>query len=353
MALPAPARAGLAIAGLTAVAAVLGDLFPGLAPGRDPHPVLHGTIAEATDIAVTNLRVLSAPFLLALLGLHHGPRRRRIGDLVIAVIATLNTVQVGLALGADGPRLIPYVPQLPLEWTALTLSIAAWLELRTGHASRRRIGRYAAATLALTVTAAAVETFATPHSDQQRHVPTAGSVSRSAVSPAWEAGGEVPSARLCAGPPGRCKVTDAPFPQVGGRACQIQDRERQRNRDHAIAQQRDQRCAEDEPELPQPQHLEIRRQAHRSILSHQTDLRVGAFERSCRRLPKTLKTHSAASCGTRRIAFAQFRRPAGRTASRSTDVSLPLARGLGSASGRRPAFRALSTTGSPQGGNQR
>ncbi len=43
----------------------------------------------------------------------------------------------------------------------------------------------------------------------------------------------------------------------------------------------------------------------------------------------------------------------GRTASRSTSVSLPLARGLGSASGRRPAFRAMSTTGSPQGGNQR
>ena len=34
-------------------------------------------------------------------------------------------------------------------------------------------------------------------------------------------------------------------------------------------------------------------------------------------------------------------------------ASLPLARGLGSASGRRPAFRATSTTGSPQGGNQR
>ena len=43
----------------------------------------------------------------------------------------------------------------------------------------------------------------------------------------------------------------------------------------------------------------------------------------------------------------------GRTATRSTAVSLSLARRLGSASGRRPAFRATSTTGSPQGGNQR
>ena len=42
-----------------------------------------------------------------------------------------------------------------------------------------------------------------------------------------------------------------------------------------------------------------------------------------------------------------------RTASRSTPVSVPLARRLGSASGRRPAVRATSTTGSPQGGNQR
>ena len=42
----------------------------------------------------------------------------------------------------------------------------------------------------------------------------------------------------------------------------------------------------------------------------------------------------------------------GRTASRSTCVSLPLARGLGSASGRRPAFRALSTTGSHKEGTK-
>jgi len=212
--LPAPARAGLTVASLTATAAILGGLFPGLASGGDPHPVLSGTIREATDIAISNLRVLSVPFLLALLGLHHGARRRRIGDLTIAALATVNTVQVGLALGADSLRLIPYVPQLPLEWAALTLCIAAWLELRTGDAGRRRIGRYAAAILALTITAAAVETFATPHDDPKTHGPTAGLVSRSAVSPVWGAGGGVPSARLCAGRPGRFKVADAPFPSL-------------------------------------------------------------------------------------------------------------------------------------------
>ena len=42
----------------------------------------------------------------------------------------------------------------------------------------------------------------------------------------------------------------------------------------------------------------------------------------------------------------------GRSASRSTTSPFPRPR-LGSASGRRPAFRATSTTGSPQGGNQR
>jgi len=188
VALPAPARAGLTVAGLTATAAILGGLFPGLASGGDPHPVLHGTIAEAAGIAVTNLRVLSAPFLLVLLGLHHGARRRRIGDLAIALLATVNIVQVGLALGADGPRLLPYVPQLPLEWAALALCLAAWLELRTGHAARGRLGRYAAAILALTITAAAVETFAAPHSNPETHVPAAGSVRRSAVSPVWGAG---------------------------------------------------------------------------------------------------------------------------------------------------------------------
>ena len=52
------------------------------------------------------------------------------------------------------------------------------------------------------------------------------------------------------------------------------------------------------------------------------------------------------------VAGAHCRRPAAGSLQGRLG-SLPLARGLGSASGRRPAFRALSITGSPQGGNPR
>ena len=79
-----------------------------------------------------NLRVLAAPFLLTVFRWPGGRLTRRLGDLVIAALIAENTIAVGLALGRWGDRLLPYVPQLPLEWTALGIAGAAWLTARDG-----------------------------------------------------------------------------------------------------------------------------------------------------------------------------------------------------------------------------
>ncbi len=42
----------------------------------------------------------------------------------------VNTLQVGAALGAYGTALLPYIPQLPLEWGGLALGASAWLVQR-------------------------------------------------------------------------------------------------------------------------------------------------------------------------------------------------------------------------------
>ena len=156
------ATAGVVV-GLTALGALIGVLAPGLAGGTRPHPALTGTFATAAGILAENVRVLAAPFLLWLLRLPASHLGRRAGDLLVVAIVAINTLTVGIALGRWRGQLIPYVPQLPLEWAALTIGVCAWLNVRNGHARTRQMAELAAATVLLLVCAATVETFATPY----------------------------------------------------------------------------------------------------------------------------------------------------------------------------------------------
>jgi hypothetical protein len=147
---------------LTAFGVLLARLAPALAPSTHPHPALHGTLGELASVTADNLRVLAAPFLLAVFRWPDGRVTRRLGDLLIVALIAENTIAVGLALGRWGDRVLPYVPQLPLEWTALGIAGAAWLTARDGGRGRVLAG-YALATFALTISAAAVEVELTPH----------------------------------------------------------------------------------------------------------------------------------------------------------------------------------------------
>ncbi len=147
---------------LTAFGVLLGGLAPALAPSGDPHPTLHGTLGELASVVANNLRVLAAPFLLTVFRWPGGRLTRRLGDVVIVALIAENTIAVGLALGRWGDRLLPYVPQLPLEWAALGIAGAAWLTARDGGRGRV-LAAYALATFALTISAATVEVELTPH----------------------------------------------------------------------------------------------------------------------------------------------------------------------------------------------
>lgn len=162
------ATAGVLVIGLTVLGFVLGLLAPGLAGSTRPHPALSGGVGEAASIAGTNARVLCAPFALCALGLASSPFGRRTGDLAMLALVALNTILVGLALGRWRAELLPYVPQLPVEWAALALATAAWLTGRHGQTSWRRLAALAGATSLLVAYAAALETWWTPHS--HRHV---------------------------------------------------------------------------------------------------------------------------------------------------------------------------------------
>ena len=201
---------------ITLLGALLGTAFPGLAPGGRPHPALQESWGELASIAADNARVLSAPFLLAFFRFPAHPRTRQFGDLLIAGVLGANALRVGLALGRWHTRLLPYVPQLPLEWLAAALAGAAWLALRTG-ARRQTAIAYLAAVLVVVTAAAAVETIATPHAHARTLNVELGSTTaalHSAVPiPARRAGGGLPSLGSCAVAGNRFKVASLPSPR--------------------------------------------------------------------------------------------------------------------------------------------
>ena len=191
------ATAWTAVWAVTAAAALLGWSVPALTPGAAPHPALHGTISDFTAIVVINLRVLCAPFLLTAFRFPTGRRSRALGDLVVVGLLAGNALRVGLALGRDGVDLLPYVPQLPLEWLAAAVAGGAWLTLRR-HPKARTAAEYASVVLALVVVSAAVETLATPHVAEHRRADRGLAIvgrEPASIGPATvrQAGGDLPA----------------------------------------------------------------------------------------------------------------------------------------------------------------
>ena len=155
--------AGMAVIGVTLASSLVAVLDPAIAGSTPPHPSLTGSVNDWLGITAENLRVLAAPFLLWLLGAHTSRLGRQAGDAVVLAVIAVNAIPVGIALGRWQSRLIPYVPQLPFEWAALTVTASAWLTIRTTTATRHEIAVLGASTAVLVLAAAAIETWGTPH----------------------------------------------------------------------------------------------------------------------------------------------------------------------------------------------
>jgi hypothetical protein len=155
--------AAAAVIGVTLASGLVAVLDPKVAGSTPPHPTLAGSPNDWLGITAENLRVLAAPFLLWLLGSYTSRLGRQAGDAVVLAVIAVNAIPVGIALGRWQSRLIPYVPQLPFEWAALTVAASAWLTIRTTTATRHEIAVLGASTAVLVLAAATLETWATPH----------------------------------------------------------------------------------------------------------------------------------------------------------------------------------------------
>jgi len=129
-----------------------------LVPATNPPPSLGRVFA----IAAHNIQTAGWPLLLPLLGAQDRAWSRTLADGAVLASVAVNAVLVGLALGAYYARLLPYLPQLPLEWAGVAVAPADWWLRRDGSRSGYH-GVAAVALVVLLITAAVIETFFVPH----------------------------------------------------------------------------------------------------------------------------------------------------------------------------------------------
>lgn len=133
-----------------------------LHPSETPAPHLGHVIA----LAGHNLPIAAWPVLLGVAGANRSRLGRQVADTVLVTCVGVNILPVGAALGAYGPALLPYVPQLPLEWAGLAFGATAWLVQRDRALTVREGLAVLTITAVVLLCAASIETFAVPH--QQR-----------------------------------------------------------------------------------------------------------------------------------------------------------------------------------------
>jgi len=124
-------------------------------------------LGHVASLAAHNFPVAAWPALLGATGAHSQNVARRLADALLACCIAANVVPVGAALGAYGPALLPYIPQLPLEWAALALGASTWLLHRRRALTPLRVAALLALTGGVLICAATIETFAVPH--EQHH----------------------------------------------------------------------------------------------------------------------------------------------------------------------------------------
>lgn len=114
-------------------------------------------------LAAHNIPVFSWPLLLGAFGANRSRFQTRVADGLLVACIFVNTAQVGVGLAAYGWALLPYLPQVPLEWVAAALGASAWLVQRRRALTVKEGFGVFALIVAVLVCAAALETFVVPH----------------------------------------------------------------------------------------------------------------------------------------------------------------------------------------------
>jgi hypothetical protein len=134
------------------------------APPTTPHDSIDPNGAAVVSLVLHNAAVAMVPLALLALGWDQTPILRNLADGLVAVLVIANGAVVGYAFARAGVALLPYLPHLPFEWTALAIPAGAWYSFRLQPPVDRRSSLLRAVvptTLALLI-AALLEALATP-----------------------------------------------------------------------------------------------------------------------------------------------------------------------------------------------
>lgn len=156
-----PALTAVALLTLpAALAAGVVALAPGLAGEvRAALPLPEPAGAPAVDgvaVAVTNGR-LALCLLVAAAVAGRIPDSHMVFDLVVGLLVAVNAGAVGVALGAHGLALLPWLAHLPLEAAGFAVALAAYLAGRRAPLAWSSLGRLAVASGVLLAAGALVE----------------------------------------------------------------------------------------------------------------------------------------------------------------------------------------------------
>jgi hypothetical protein len=130
-----------------------------LSAQRNPPP----QVGHVLGLAAHNFPIASWPLLLGVLGAHRNRLATHVADGTLLACIILNTLPVGVALGAYGTAVLPYLPHLPMEWGGIALGASAWLvQRRQALTISEGIGVFVLIAGVL-LCAAVLETVAVPH----------------------------------------------------------------------------------------------------------------------------------------------------------------------------------------------
>ena len=159
------------LAGLLLLAAAVGavgpvrDLAHTLVPFDwriAPHDPNAHDVATALSLWFHNARVALAPLAAAAAVQTHRGRLHRAGDLLLGVVFAANVIPLAVELGTWGSRLLPYIPNAPVELLALVAGPVSWWLVTRGRLPVRSLWLTAAIVVALLLLAACLETWAVP-----------------------------------------------------------------------------------------------------------------------------------------------------------------------------------------------
>ena len=159
------------LAGLLLLAAAIGAIGPVRNVAQTvvpfdwriaPHDPNAHDVATALSLWFHNARVALAPLAAAAAVQTHRGRVRRAGDLLLGVVFAANVIPLAVELGTWGSRLLPYIPNAPVELLALVAGPVSWWLVTRGRLPVRSLWLIAAIVVALLLLAACLETWAVP-----------------------------------------------------------------------------------------------------------------------------------------------------------------------------------------------